>query len=86
MRFYNFISSMTISLVLLALIGITSAIGSSLWPDTFFRPYLSGYYCCCSSSIWLYAQLEPKNPRVVYSGYDGQELLGVGAAPFGYLG
>lgn len=33
----NFMSSMTTGLILLALIGAASAIGSSLWPDTFFR-------------------------------------------------
>jgi cytochrome c biogenesis protein len=37
MRFYNFISSMNAGLILLALIGIASAIGSSLWPDMFFK-------------------------------------------------
>lgn len=37
MRLYNFISSMTTGLVLLALIGIASAIGSSLWPENFFQ-------------------------------------------------
>ncbi|HNX92924.1 MAG TPA: cytochrome c biogenesis protein ResB [Syntrophomonas sp.] len=37
MRIYNFISSMNAGLILLALIGIVSAIGSSLWPDIFFK-------------------------------------------------
>jgi cytochrome c biogenesis protein len=37
MRIYKFISSMSTGLILLALIGIISAIGSSLWPDTFFK-------------------------------------------------
>ena len=37
MRIINYISSMTTGLVLLALIGIASAIGSSILPDTFFK-------------------------------------------------
>lgn len=37
MRIYNFISSMNAGLILLTLIGIISAIGSSLWPDVFFK-------------------------------------------------
>lgn len=37
MRFYNFISSMNAGLILLALIAIASAIGSSLWPEVFFK-------------------------------------------------
>ncbi len=37
MRFYNFISSMNAGLILLALIGIAAAIGSSLWPEVFFK-------------------------------------------------
>lgn len=37
MRFYNFISSMNAGLILLGLIGIASAIGSSLWPEMFFK-------------------------------------------------
>jgi cytochrome c biogenesis protein len=37
MRIYKLISSMTAGLILLALIGIASAIGSSLWPDIFFK-------------------------------------------------
>lgn len=35
MRLFNWISSMKTGLVLLTLIGITSAIGSSIWPDFF---------------------------------------------------
>ncbi|MBP1762329.1 MAG: resB, partial [Firmicutes bacterium] len=40
MRIYNFISSMNAGLILLALIGIISAIGSSLWPEVFFKTVL----------------------------------------------
>ena len=36
-RIYNFISSMKTGLVLLLLIGLASAIGSSLLPSTFFQ-------------------------------------------------
>jgi cytochrome c biogenesis protein len=40
MRIYNFMSSMNAGLILLALIGIISAIGSSLWPEVFFKTML----------------------------------------------
>lgn len=39
MRFFKFVSSMTTGLVLLALIGIASAVGSSLWPENFFQAW-----------------------------------------------
>ncbi len=41
MRIFKLFSSMTVGLVLLALIGRTSAVGSSLWPDDFFQ---AGYF------------------------------------------
>lgn len=42
-RFYRFISSMKTGLVLLLLIGLSSALGSAWWPDTFFRtPFFQG--------------------------------------------
>jgi cytochrome c biogenesis protein len=39
MRFFKSLSSMTTGLVLLALVGTASAIGSSLWPEYFFRAW-----------------------------------------------
>lgn len=37
MKLYNFFSSMKTGLILLGLIGLTSALGSGLWPDIFSR-------------------------------------------------
>lgn len=60
-RFYNFISSMNAGLILLALIGIASGIGSSVWPDVFFQSlffqmllllfFINMSLCTCKSMV-----------------------------------
>lgn len=104
MHFYKFVSSMTTGLVLLALIGLASAVGSSLWPENFFQTwpfrllllflFINMALCTINTSTRFFRHRAKisKNWKILFRStgllmlHAGIVLILIGAGLYSYLG